>query len=402
MRGCCLINSRTAYIGSAIVLVIFVTTPAWSELTVTASPSLNTNSNIFKVSHASLLPSNYHRSDVFYNLQAEAQADVLLRGWRAELDASATNTWFQHNTDLNTFGYRLAAKVTREARNIDFDGRVNQSRQLSSFTDIRSTGRNVQTLTLASGKIGYKLLGDFSVVGGLNYQRSTNSSTGQSDYDQVGELLGLRYKTRIGNTLAFEYRHRSASGLATSTVLTGSINPRLPLDFDESRFGLSTRFAITDFVILTGDGGYLIRHDHAVANSNFGGVTGQINLRLVPRDSIRIDATASRQLELQNFLQIEAVRVTSASLATEADITATTLGRFTATLERRSYRDQGGSLPAISNETQKIYRYELAVDQSVSSRVTVSASLRHEVRNSSDSNFNYKSDGFFLALHISR
>src|SRR3546814_17953646 len=74
---------------------------------------------------------------------------------------------------------------------LSLDGQ--QDRRLSSFSDVRTTSRNIQTLTRLNGQASATIVSDWRVVASGSLTRSVNSAAAvsSSDYRRLGMKFGF-------------------------------------------------------------------------------------------------------------------------------------------------------------------------------------------------------------------
>src|SRR3546814_6310850 len=98
--------------------------------------------------------------------------------------------------------------------------RSQQDRRLSSFSDVRTTSRNIQTLTRLNGQASATIVSDWRVVASGSLTRSVNSAAAvsSSDYRRLGMKFGFGYYSPLNNIIALQFTHATGKGLNDSLV----------------------------------------------------------------------------------------------------------------------------------------------------------------------------------------
>ena len=281
------------------------------------------DSNIFRIPADLKRQIGKSASDRIATAQGGLMLDMNWQDVRVQGHATAQYMAFARNTDLNNFGYDLGASAAKQGSisSLSFDG--SSQRRLTSFQDVRSTARSIQSLTTVHGVTTRSVLGDFRLILGGDYARSTNTDPRISlaDYSRYGIRFGFGYYSPIGNVAAVEGRIARSAGLTDSPVTINGGTGFYRSSYVEK--SIEAHLLYKPSVLLSFDGriGIADHRDRSIFHQDFTKPIGDIQLTWTPRPSLQFSIEGRRAFQSSSALLSNGVRTTSARISAMLQVT---------------------------------------------------------------------------------
>jgi hypothetical protein len=360
-------------------------------------------SNLFRQPTDASVPGARPKSDRLYSALAGLSLTSENETLDAALSASASRTWFDRNGDLDFTGYTLKGHVKKDWTAIHLTLEGQQDRRLSSFSDIRTSNRNVQTLTLLRGEVGAAVAGDWRVLLGAALTRSVNSASlvETSDYRRVGLKAGFGYYSPVGNAIALQFTHANGRGLNPQTITVDAMPVFYRQDYTENGVELALLYMPSVATALQLQLGYVDRQDRSAFDNDFSGIIGQASFNWNPRDTLRFTLNAGRRLETESFIYSDSVRVKYAGLAAEGDIDPriTVKAGFQYTEQRYAYDIQ---VPTpLQQRTEKLKILSGGIDYRPGDRFRLTVEASREMRSANQPGYDYDANVARVTARIS-
>jgi exopolysaccharide biosynthesis operon protein EpsL len=262
-----------------------------------------------------------------------------------------------------------------------------RAQSLYRFEDSRNiTQRIVSTTDNGRFSIDGWLFGGWHLVGAALYDKSSNSQqvAQTPDYRASGGEAGVRYVTRAGSSMGFNYRSNHGQ------YVDQPLDPVLQVDdgFDSKEWELVVDWRPGGQSSLTGRAAwYDYRAAHFSAR-DFSGPAGSLTYNWSPTGKLAFTISAARSLEAY-WLDTSSYRVSDLfSIAPTWKVTAKTTFRVELAYVKEDYRN-----PAIASagplRSDRTRRGLIGVDWAPLRNVTVGASVQRESRHSNFDTFEY-------------
>lgn len=361
-----------------------------AEITAYTGATLQYDSNLFRAADDSVTPgvSRDERS-----LIAMAGAEVALgdEEFGGGLDGRLFHQWFDKNSYLDFLGYSLSGNVAKNGPVVQIALDAKQDRRLSSFSDIRTTQRNLQTLTRLNGDVSVSAFGDWRLMAGGSMTRSSNSAAlvESNDFRQIGGRVGIGYYSPLGNILALRFTHLRGKGLNSRLVLIDGVDQLFRQDFKENGGEVLVKYAPSVATAISARLGYVDRRDDSVFDNDLKGIVARITADWSPRETIRIKLDAGRRLETESYIYADAVKVTYGGISGEADVTpdVTAKAGFQYTRQRFSYDIQ--AFVPLQGRTEHLKVLSAGIEYQPAQRFGLSLEGSRELRDSNAAGFDY-------------
>jgi hypothetical protein len=293
------------------LLVMAMAMPANAEIQVEAGGGYRYEDNLFRLpSGASTIP-GVQKSDRIASVQGQVDADFHPGDFDGTLTATAAHDWYARNSLLNNFNYSLGVNVQRKpGATVGLSLNVESDRRLSSFSDITSRIRNIQSVQRFDGQVTFPITADLRVVALPQFYRSTNSSSqiNLNDYNQYGGGAGIGYYSSIGNSIAITVSRRHTDGLRDRFAVVNGAIENANIDLDDTSVDLRVTYRPGAFTQIDGVISYINRNDKSILNNDYHGPSGHVSVTFAPRSTLRATAEVGRNLDTQSYLFVDSVR----------------------------------------------------------------------------------------------
>ena len=309
---------------------------------------------------------------------------------RIELDVSAQDYRYQHNTalDFTAINYAAAWRWNLTPR---FTGNVtaDRSEYIDNSSLVQSTGVVNHRTEAAKGIDGeYELGSAVRLLGGV-FERSVNNSTSAisiANTTVTGGDVGVKYVFNTGNFLAYRYIKGNGeyNGLPTSTLPSR--------DFSDVEHEFSFEAKPTGRTVLQGRVSHLERKRDNAALSEFSGLVGRINANWVITGKTSLDVGVIRETSsyqptalIPSYYEGERFYISPVWKPTEKTAVRLRLDEGV-----RYYK--GTLLPGYDGRRDTITQSGVSFEWEPRRNVKLVASLANDKRNSNIQNLDYKAN----------
>ena len=361
-----------------------------AEVTAQGGVKLQYDSNLFRINEDAVTPGS-SRDERSVLATAGLATELGDEEFGGSLEGNLFRQWFDKNGYLDFTGYSLAGDVRKDGPTLQIALDAKRDRRLSSFSDIRTTERNLQTLTRINGDVSLTAFGDWRLLTGASLTRSVNSAAlvKSSDYRQIGARVGIGYYSPLGNIFALRFTHSDGRGLNSSTILVDGVERLYRQNFTENGGEVLVQYAPSVASSLTARIGYVDRQDDSVFDNDYSGIVARFTADWRPRDTIRVTFDAGRRLDTESLIYADAVKVTYAGITAQGDISPdlTATAGFQYTRQRFSY-DIQAPVP-LQERTENLKILSAGLSYQPAQRFGLSLEGSREMRSSNLDSFGY-------------
>lgn len=322
--------------------------------------------------------------------------------WDLSASAMAERTWFKHNDFLNNTGYDLEGELSRKGDRSSIDLTAGSRRQLSSFNDIHTIARNVQSITNVRGELTEEIAGRMRLIGAAAFAQSTNSSDliALSDYRRWTFTGGLGYYSPTGSILALQGEVRRSNGLSDRAALVGNNLIAYRADYTDKSINLRALYTPSVVWQLDSKIGYTWHKDRSGIASDFSGITGNANVRWSPLRSLVVNLKASRAFENTSGLFANGIKESHASVGVQNMITKSVAVQVSAERIWRTYRYDLSGNDTLSGHKERLNRLNANLSYEWNSHITLAGLISHQKRTSASSAYRFSETMGSLALSV--
>lgn len=374
-------------------LALFGSGAARAEYLATAGVTYRHEDNLFRTNRRVSDVIGLPRSDNVYGVNGQLDVVFHPRDFNVSLGATAGQDWYDRNSQLDNFYYGAELNVQRApGATIGFNLNARTDRRLSSFADLRSRIRNVQTLHRISNETTVPIAADLRLVLQPDYIESQNSNDiiKVNDFRQYGGGVGLGYYSPLGNSIAVTISRRWTDGLEDRPVLVPGVGPiNSKIDLVDTALNLRVRYALSVLTSISTDLSYVDRKDQSILGRDYKGPAGSVTLDYRPRETLSLTATAGRRLDAQSYLFVDSIRTDFIDVNTRAIVADRTRVDIGGTYFRRRYNFDPTFSPTLIDRRDNTLRLTAALGYRVFDRVDLGVSGAYERRRTNFPDENY-------------
>lgn len=368
-------------------------------LTIRAGLTEARDDNIFRLAENSDLPAGAQRPGPRADLIRSAvlgvnyTRDISLQ--HISFDANVANAKYRDHPELDNTSDGIKANwLGAYGRRVKNDLGIDINKQLSNFSDIRSTSKNIVKTRSIVDALSYAITPEFSAVAGVGTSRTENSapSSLEANHSTTYRELGLLYTTRSSNQIKLNYRTTNGNYPNPQTVsnAVGGQQFTVSNSFVQQDLDLSTVWLATGISHFSARLGYTRRHYDDFASRDFNGTTGALIYSWDRGGKLTMVAELRRAIGLNNDVTPSYLLTDTISLRP----TWTPTGKITVTgnldwTRRNPLGDPLRSIAASGAEKDRTKTLGLAVSYRPIRRVELALNLRDERRQSDIPAFGY-------------
>jgi hypothetical protein len=300
------------------------------------------------------------------------------------LDANLGKQFYSSNSGLNTLVYGVSGLWNWEYGPLWFGtANLGLNRRVASASEQLTGTQNIVKGWSFGVTPGYRLDTRWSVVSGLDYGVSDNSSVvlRSADSRNLGYEIGVRYQP--GTTLDGALVLRHVEGKYASVQLFNAFGAPLgtPInnDYAEDRLLLRGNWRVSEASALNGNVGLTRRSYDSALGRNFSGLTWGLGYAFNPGTSWTANLGFSRDIGNESYVFSSHVdsRVLSAALTWQATGKISVSPSFS--LNQRSYSgDASGS--GVNQGRSNVSRFSVVANYDFAPGLLLNASLGQERR----------------------
>jgi hypothetical protein len=357
--------------------------------------------NLFRAPDGQAFP-GFSKSDDIFSLGGGGSLNLANPHFQLNGTIDVGQSWYSRNSFLNSLSYDGSLELTERQKYIDLDVEAAQSQSLSSFADIRSPIRNLQSLTRTAARIGLAATADVRLVFDVKFNRDTNSNAlvAQADYNQPSGGVGIGYFSPSGNSVVVEELRTYTQGVNEQIFLLANGLVGSKINYVDDTTSLQVGYSPSPVISLFAQAGYLRRTDQSILHDNVNTPVGLIRLSYLPDAIVQVDVSAGRQLSSQSYLLVEGVQDNYIKAKPMLKFNNGLLATLDFSYDHRSYGvvQQLGLGP--SNAEDQTLRYDASLSYKLLDNYEVGLSAYHEERHSSAILDTYTDSGFMLTLTL--
>lgn len=313
---------------------------AAAEVTPRGSGTLAFTDNVFRLPESTAVQPGDARADATARINVGGSLRSEEGNWTLTGDAEVNRLAFARNARLDTTGYRLEAAAEHRTAVANGSLLVQWTRQLTPFSDVRTFAASRQQVLVATGNYSRNVLGDFRLIGSVDYLRSVNSSRELRGNDVARTSFGggAGYFSPTGNILAVQADLRDATGLNAVPVVANGRAGDYRSSSRETRVYARLHLEPSALLQFDGEFGYARHDDRSLFDGDFSGSIWNAVSSWTPRPAVRMRAALRRAFEAEDGLYTNGLAVRSADLSIDADLTARLTLRGMLGLRDRNFR----------------------------------------------------------------
>ncbi|WP_162875564.1 outer membrane beta-barrel protein [Sphingomonas crusticola] len=345
-------------------------------------------------------PDPDRQSDRIYAASLGGMLRLNGKGMTGDIGGELNRSWFGRNDYLNNNGYIVTGSVTRPKGRLTFDLSASRQRRLSDFSEIFSSGKNMQTFTQADGQMRLALAGDFRAVIGGSLMRNENSSALAAGYNTSGAIAGLGYYPSTGNYITLLFQRSTSRGIGRQPVHIAGNEQIYRQDYAESRIGVAIHYQYSALLLLDGRIGHLSRDDKSIFNKNFSGLVGDVSVTWRPRRTIEFVARTGRQLQSDGYIYSDSIRQDFVTLLAGSAVTNCLQAELSGSYAREHFVYDVLAPQPVEPRTDRLWRLKGGLSYALSSRIALRLDGRREWRHSTENSYRYTATAAILGLKI--
>ena len=265
-----------------------------------------------------------------------------------------------------------------------------RSESLIAFDDTRALVRNVRVTTNRGLSLDGWLFGGWHLLGGVSesVSKSTAVFAAQPDSTQTNGELGLKYLAASGSFLSFTQRARKGSNTGQAVDLVNFLDSGFTVRESE----LVGAWTLSGKSTLNGQLTHVTRRNDNIPQRDFSGVSSNIQYRLAATGKLSLELSAGRSVAPFTSGTTSSYRVDD-TLAFSPVWTPTSRTSLRLNATRR-VSDFPGPVGLVAGPARRdtVRSLQLAASWTPHPKVTFSASVQRDRRQSSDATFNYDDD----------
>jgi exopolysaccharide biosynthesis operon protein EpsL len=340
------------------------------------------------------------RGDVINSNQVGLRGDRWVGRQRLSFDVNFNQTRYRTygylNADLfngaGTWGWQL---------DHDFSGEIGtvRTQSLTGFSDVRSSARNISTVTVNRATLNYNLQPSWRLISGLYETTLDNSSAERTAGNFKTDALeaGITYMPATGNRLTLRARGTRAVYPTEQNFLGVKVNN------DYTQYDLETEVywqisGQSQLSFLLADSR---RHYPDLPQRDFNGPAGRAIWDWQASGKTLLELSWRR--EIGAFQDITDNYIVTDTLATNATYQAsakTQLQGRLYTISRRFLGDPGFVLANTTRRIDHVKGASLTLNYDAARALRLSATLQRELRNSNTAGFNYGDTSATLSMQF--
>lgn len=374
------------------MLVLFGTGAARAEYVASVGVGYRHEDNLFRLSKPVSRALNLPRSDNAFSVTANGDVDFHPGDFDVTLSGTVGHEWYDRNSDLDNFFYRAEANVARApGASVGFNLNARTDRRLSSFADVRSQQRNIQTLHRISNETTFPITPDIRLVLQPDYVESQNSSRQNkvNDFRQYGGGVGIGYYSPLGNSVALTVSRRYTDGLEDRPVLVGGGLVNSKINLVDTGINLRVRYAPSVITSISADLSYIDRKDRSVLGRDYKGPAGSVTIDYRPRESLSAALTVGRRLDAQSFLFVDSIRTDFIDVSGRAIVADRVRAEASASYYRRRYNFDPTFAPTLIDRRDKTLRLTAGLGYRLFDHIDLGVSGAYERRRTNFVNEDY-------------
>lgn len=297
---------------------------AAADLSALASVQGATDSNVYRLPADLKAQFGKNSSDRSLTAEAILLLDLSRNNLRIQGHAAAQRTIFARNKDLNNLGYDFGLSLKHQQAISSITVDAGSVRRLTSYQDVRSTARSIQTLSTVSGSATRAILGDFRLIAGGDFSRSTNTDplVAVNDYQRYGVRVGFGYYSPAGNIAAIEAHLTRSRGLESQAFVLNGAPIGYRSSYDERSIEGHLLYQPSILLQFEGRLGIARHTDKSGLNQNFSGVIGAATAQWSPRDTLQFSIVANRSFQTTSAILSNGVRASTLKIGGLTQVTS--------------------------------------------------------------------------------
>ncbi len=342
------------------------------------------------------------RSDDLFGLGGGGTFSLTNEHFQLNASGDVGQNWYDRNRFLNSLAYDGTLEFTERQKFIDLDVQASENHALSSFADLRTPIKNLQSVTRTAARVGLAATSDVKVVFDVKFNRDTNTNAqiAEADYNQTVIGAGLGYFSPSGNSLVLEELRTYTKGVNLQEFLINDFLIGSKINYFDDTTMVQLSYSPSPLTTLFAQAGYLRRTDQSIFHNNVTAPVGALRFSYRPDTVVEIDISAGRQLASQSYLIVEGI--------TDSYIKANPSFRFPNGLkasfdfnyDHRSY----GLLPEFGlnsgRTTDQSMRYDATLSYQILDNYQIALSGYHEERHSDTLFDTYTDNGLMITLTL--
>jgi hypothetical protein len=314
--------------------------------------------------------------------------------------ASAGYTWFSKNSDLDAFDYSLRLRADRSTPRNSVTITLEQLRRRIDLQELNFNVVSNQTLTAGDLDFSQQIGGNFRVVGGANYQRSSTTGPIQRrDNERYALEGGFGYFSPSGNSIALAYREARSKGLQDSFIFDDGMPIAYRSRNVDRAMLLQVEYVHSPVTRVDAQIGYGDHDDRSFLDADLDGLLADVSVTWSPRENLFIKPSFSRSFATENALYNNGVMVTRYGVETNGTLGPLLAWRARLSREIRKFRyDLAAPDPEALARTDRLTRFTLAADYPIRDRLRLGVQYDYFARSSSRDEFDFDSNAFMITL----
>jgi hypothetical protein len=357
--------------------------------------------NIFRTPDREIFP-NFSNADDVFTLGGGGTLSLNKENFQFNVTGDISENWYTKNSFLSSLSYDGTLELKEKQKYVSLDVQATQNQALSSFADIRTPLRNLQSLTRTAARVGLSVSGDIRFVLDAKFNRDTNTNAeiSQADYNQSSGGIGVGYFSPSGNSLVLEELRTYTQGITAQSFVVDDILISSKISYIDDTTIVQLSYAPSPVIGLFAQGGYLRRTDQSVFHDNKNTPVGSLRLSYHPDLIAGVDISAGRQLSSQSYLLVNGI--TDSYI--KANPTLTFPNGIKASTDFSYDQREYGFVPQLafisSNTSDETMRYDATLSYKLLDNYEFGITGYHEERHSNSISDTYTDNGVMLTLTL--
>jgi exopolysaccharide biosynthesis operon protein EpsL len=346
------------------------------------------------------------RSDVIRSTAVGLNVVRDISRQRVVLDATVTDAKYRDHPQLDNTGRALRASWMGVYGNRwKNDLTLQNSKQLSNFSDVRSTQKNIVNTRSVADTLSYALTPEFSAVAGIGSTRTTNSgiALGISDYSTSYREAGLLFTSPSDNHVKLSYRATDGKYPNPQLIAISGTQSTLTVNnsYVQHDLGLSADWVATGTSRFDGRIGVTRRHYDDVSARDFNGSTGVLGYSWNPGGAFTMNAEVRRVIDatadvtssylLTNGFSLRPTWTPTAKISVSGNLDWT---------RRNPLGDPARSLTLLGPQEDRTRTLGLTVKYAPVRRIDLALNLRDERRVADLAGYGYRDQFVSLVANL--
>jgi len=357
--------------------------------------------NLFRAVDGKSFP-GYSRHDDVYTLGGGGTLNLNKEHFQLNATGEVGENWYTKNSFLNSLSYDATVELTGRQKFVDLDIQAAQSQAQSSFADVRTPLKNLQSLSRTAARVAFTVTSDVRLVFDAKFNRDTNSNAviAQADYNQPVIGVGAGYFSPSGNSIVLEEQRTYTQGASPQYFILNNSLFGSKTNFVDDTTMIQLTYAPSAVIGLFAQAGYLQRADNSILHNNTNTPVGLLRLSYTPDSVASMSISAGRQLSSQSYLLSSGITDNYAKVSPALTFPNGLRASVDFSYDQRNY----GVIPQFaaieSNSSDDTIRYSAALSYPILDNYAIAISGYHEERRSSTVLDTYNDNGVMFTLTI--